>query len=256
MKIIVCIKLVPSVMEVPLDQQFIMKRDSVVQVMNPADEAALEAAFRLKEDGCVTVLTMGKQSSEEPLRSLLSRGADRAVLVTDPAFAGSDTYATAKTLSAAIRSLGEFDLILCGRRAIDGETGQVPPEMATILKLPFVTNCTAISTHPGIIECSRLLEEGTEELRMNTPAVLSLCEYSYPLRPASILGLRKAKQMQIMTLTRKTLNLENEDCGLTGSPTRVRGITKQVSGVRNATIAKDVNEGIATMKELIREVLK
>ncbi len=256
MNIIVCIKLVPSVMEVAMDQQYTIKRDSVVQTVNPADEAALEAALRIRGNGSVTVVTMGKQSAEEPLRSMLSRGADRAVLVTDQAFAGADTYATAKTLSAAIRFLGNFDLILCGRRAIDGETGQVPPELAVMLGLVFVTNCTSVSCSDGVIECLRLLEDGTEELKTDAPAVLSLCEYSYPLRPSSIQGLRRAKEQQVMTLTHEQLGLEYEDCGLAGSPTRVRAVTRQVSGVRNAKIANDINEGITVMKELIREVVK
>ncbi|MDF2484223.1 MAG: Electron transfer flavoprotein alpha/beta-subunit [Herbinix sp.] len=258
MNIIVCIKLVPSVMNLTMDQEYVMQRDRVVQVINPADEAALEAALRLKGNGSVTVITMGKPSGDDELRSLLARGVDRAVLITDKAFAGADTYATARTLSVAVNSLGnnleDFDLILCGRRAIDGETGQVPPELAILLKLPFVTNITKINFNQGKIVCSRRLEEGIEELELGTPAILSLCEYSYPLRLATILGLQKARRMQIITLSREMLGLKKEECGLKGSPTRVRRITGQPQGIRNVTIAKNIDEGIARLSELIAEV--
>ncbi len=241
-----------------MDQEYVMQRDRVVQIVNPADEAALEAALRLKGNGSVTVITMGKPSGEDALLSLLARGVDRAVLITDKAFAGADTYATARTLSVAMNSLkkdlGDFDLILCGRRAIDGETGQVPPELAILLKLPFVTNITKINVEQGKIVCSRRLEEGTEELELEAPAVLSLCEYSYSLRLATILGLQKAKRMQITTLSREMLGLEKEECGLKGSPTRVRGITEQPQGLRKVTIANNIDEGITRLSELIAEV--
>lgn len=258
MNIIVCIKLVPSVMDPSMDQEFVMQRDRVVQIINPADEAALEAALRLKGNGSVTVITMGKPSGEDALRPLLARGVDRAVLITDKDFAGADTYATARTLSAAVNSLKndleDFDLILCGRRAIDGETGQVPPELAVLLNLTFVTNITKIDFDQDKIVCSRLLEEGTEELELKAPAILSLCEYSYPLRLATILGLQKAKRMQIVPLSREELGLEKEECGLKGSPTRVRSITEQPQGLRKVTIAKNIDEGITRLSELIAEV--
>lgn len=241
-----------------MDQDYVLQRDRVVQVMNPADESALEAALRLKGQGSVTVITMGKPSGEEALRGLLALGADRAVLISDPAFAGADTYATAKTLSAAINCLkechGDFDLILCGRRAIDGETGQVPPELAVMLQIPFVTNVTKMNCIQGKLECCRLLEDGAEELVFAAPALISLAEYSYSLRLATLQGLRKARRAEVMTYTREDLELPKDDCGLKGSPTRVRKVTGKHQGVRNVTIAKDSKEGAARLTNLIIEV--
>ncbi len=258
MNIIVCIKLVPSVMDLSMDQDYVLQRDRVVQIINPADESAIEAALRLKGNGSVTVITMGKPSGDDALRSLLARGVDRAILITDKDFAGADTYATARTLSTVVSNkrngLGDFDLILCGRRAIDGETGQVPAELAILLKLPFVTNITKINFDHNKLICSRLLEEGIEELELEAPAILSLCEYSYPLRLATILGLQKVRHMPIIALSSEELGLKKEECGLKGSPTRVRSVTGQPQGLRRVTIAESIDEGTARLSELITEV--
>lgn len=255
MRIIVCIKLVPSVTNVSLDENHNMVRDGVVQIINKADESAIEAALRLRgEDGNVTVVTMGRKSSVDALRSLIARGVDNAVLVCDKEFSGADTLATAKTLAAAIRHLGDYNLILCGRKATDGETGQVPPELSTILNIPFVTNVTDINVDQETVTCCRLLEDGREILSLNTPALISLCEYSYALRFTSIMGLRNAKKASIMTLTRKELGIDSGDCGLKGSPTRVRRVKKQISGLRNVKIIEDIDEGINKINDLIQKI--
>lgn len=255
MRIIVCIKMVPSVANVSLDENNNLIRDGLVQEINKADEAAVEAALRLKgESGSVTIITMGKSSSEEGLRSLIARGVDSAVLITDKDFSGADTLATAKTLAAAIKHIGDFDLILCGRKAIDGETGQVPPELATLLNVPFVTNVTDINIDNESLICNRLLEDGNEVLSLSTPALVSLCEYSYPLRLTSISGLRNAKKAIIRVLSRQELVLDRNECGLNGSPTRVIRIKKQVSGVRNVVIAESIEEGIKYINKLITKI--
>lgn len=158
MKILVCVKQVPDTTEIKLSADYTLERDFVAQVMNPADESALEKALALRDvhGGSVTVLTMGPKRAEGMLRETLSRDADDAVLLTDPAFAGADTFATAQVLRAAFQTLGGFDLILCGRRAVDGETGQVGPMLASLLDIPCITNALNIQV------------EGTGEQRIVT----------------------------------------------------------------------------------------
>jgi electron transfer flavoprotein beta subunit len=236
--------MVPSGDDVRMDEQNMLVREGVIQITNPADESALEAALRLKDGGEVTLLTMGSQAMGQAALTLLAHGADRAVLLNDPAMAGSDTLATAKTLCAAIRRLGGFDLVLCGRRAIDGETGQVPPELAMMLGLPFVTNAVRVwRGQEDSVYCERLLEAGVETLRLPLPALFSFCEYSYALRPPSISSLRKTRGIKTLILDRKDLNLSVEDCGIKYSPTRVRQIIENQIPVRRGVCAEDIHQG-------------
>ena len=139
--ILVCVKAVPVSSSVEVDGQHRLKRDGASLQWNIADESALEAAFRLADrDGSVTVLTMGPPKLEGPLLELLARGANRAVLITDRLMAGADTRATARALASAAEKLGPFDAVFCGCKAIDGETGQVPGELAAALGLPCISN--------------------------------------------------------------------------------------------------------------------
>ncbi|HQA48102.1 MAG TPA: electron transfer flavoprotein subunit beta/FixA family protein, partial [Bacillota bacterium] len=133
MEIIVCIKQVPDTTEVKIDpEKGTLIREGVPSIVNPFDEYAVEAALRIKEEmgGKVTVITMGPPQAVEALRKCIAMGADDAVLISDRAFAGSDTWATSYTLAGAIKTLGRFDLILCGKQAIDGDTAQVGPQVA------------------------------------------------------------------------------------------------------------------------------
>ena len=168
--ILVCIKAVPAAASVQVDGQYRLKRDGVNLQWNIADESALEAAFRLKDkDGTVTVLTMGPPKLEAPLKDLLARGADRGILITDRLLAGADTRATAAALKAAAEKLGPVDLILCGRRAIDGETGQVPGELAAALGIPCVSNVERIQREGD----SLLLSRSRSEILIALPQSLS-----------------------------------------------------------------------------------
>ena len=251
----VCVKIVPSADDIRLDDRNMLVREGVPLITNPADEAALEAALELKgADGKVCLFSMGNQAVGKALTSLLSHGADEAVLVSDPAMAGSDTFATAKMLAAALRCFGCFDIVCCGRRAIDGETGQVPSELAAILGLPFVTNVIRIwQDEKNGIYCERLLEKGIEILCISLPVLISFCEYSYTLRPPSITLLRAAKKKELVILDRKSLNLAAEECGMKGSPTRVRQITENETRLRKGEYAKDINEGVFKLREMVLE---
>lgn len=250
MDILVCVKAVPVTTEVRTDDQFRLQRDNTQLQWNIADESALEAALRLKgATGHVTVLTMGPPKLENQLRELLARGADRVALLTDPKLAGSDTLATARALAVAIGHYGRFDLVLCGMRAIDGETGQVPGMLAAALDIPCITNAESIQQIADGVLIKRTLENTTQTLSVKMPAVVSLCAYSYPLRLPGIMGLRRARQQQIEVLSADALGLT--EIGLKGSGTKVRKITTRFPGLRQ-TEYKDIHQ----IAKLCKEVAK
>lgn len=235
MNILVCMKQVPDTTEVRLGEDLTLERDFVASVMNPADESALELGMQMRDalGGKVTVLSMGPQRVETMLREAISRGADEAVQLTDPTFAGADTLITAKTLRAAVDALGGFDLILCGRRAVDGETGQVGPMLAALLDIPCVPNATALRVDADkTAVASQLTEGGVQEWRCPLPALITLCEWSYRLRLPTLSGLRAAGRAAIRRLSPAQVGLAPDRCGLKASPTRVVGVSARPVGAR------------------------
>ncbi len=254
-RILVCVKAVPVSAFVEVDSQHRLKRDGINLQWNAADASALEAALRLAgEDGSVTVLTMGTSKLESPLRELLARGASRAVLITDRRMAGADTQATARVLAAAVKKLGDFDLILCGCKAIDGETGQVPGQLAAALGLPCVSNGETLEADPDGLTITRRLETGTQELRGRTPTVISLCAYSYPLRLPGILGMRRARNIPVEVLNADDLGLLPEQCGLKGSATKVLAMESRFPGMRRGPKETDLTLGAKALGQILREV--
>ena len=253
--ILVCVKAVPVTTGVQVDGEYRLKRDGVNLQWNIADESALEAALCLKDaDRTVTVLTMGPPKLEDPLKELLARGADEAVLITDRLMAGADTRATAAALCAAANKLGQFDLILCGRRAIDGETGQVPGELAAALGIPCVTNVESIRQEGERLLLTRRLENGMEILSAAGPIVVSLCEYSYNLRLAGILSMRRAKNKTVKQLGATELELTSEECGLKGSLTKVIAMENKFPGLRNGMKVTAAEDWISRFREMVGEV--
>ena len=253
--ILVCVKAVPAATSVQVDGEYRLKRDGVSLQWNIADESALEAALRLKDkDGTVTVLTMGPPKLEAPLKELLARGADRAILITDRLMAGADTRATAAALKAAAEKAGPFDLILCGRRAIDGETGQVPGELAAALGIPCVSNAEQLEARDGKLILYRRLEDGIQTLQATLPLVVSVCEYSYNLRLAGIMSLRKARNKAVEQFTAADLDLTADMCGLKGSVTKVIAMEAKFPGLRKGPKETAVLTGVAEMARIIREV--
>lgn len=234
MRILICLKQVPDTTEVKLTDDLTLEREFVAQVLNPADESALELGLELKEKhgGTVTVLTMGPKRAEGMLREALSRGADEAVLMTSPRFAGADTLVTAHCLAQAETALGGFDLILCGRRAIDGETGQVGPMVAAMLDRPCVVNATEGEIADGCLKAIQLTEAGSLQWKAPLPAVMTLCEWSHALRLPTISGLRRAAQANVRICEPEDLGIDPADCGLKASPTRVTHISARPVGVR------------------------
>lgn len=225
--IIVCVKQVPDTAELPkIDPAKAMAGDEgVPRIVNPWDEYAIEEALRLKEKhgGKVTALTMGPERAIEALRKAIAMGADDAILLDDPAFAGSDAGATAYILATAIRKVGAFDLILCGKQSVDGDSGQVAPGIARHLRIPqltFVAKVRALDPASKSIIVERLLEEGREVVQAPLPALLSVVKEINEPRYPSFLGIRKAAKLQPPVWGMKELGLAPEQVGTQGSATR------------------------------------
>lgn len=224
MKIIVCVKQVPASNEVRLDPKTnTIIRDGAQAVINPFDAHALEAALQLKErfGGEVTVLSMGIPDTERMLRECLSRGADRALLLTDRAFAGADTLATSYALQKGVEKAGEFDLILCGRMAVDGDTAQIGPELAARLGVPHVTDVERLEAAEGELTVRRQLGGSVQTLRVPLPAVLTVMrELNVPRLP-SIAGVLRAAEAKVERFDAAAVAADAALCGLKGSPTQV-----------------------------------
>ncbi len=228
MRAIVCIKQVPDTTEVKINPETnTLVREGVASIVNPFDTYAIEEALRLKEQygGKVTVLSMGPPQAKEALKEAAAMGADEAVLLSDHAFAGSDTWATAYTLAQAIRRLGEFDVILCGKQAIDGDTGQVGPGIARQLRIPQLTYiCRIQELNPAAkrARVERLLEEGREVVTCALPALLTVVKDINQPRYPTFMGIRRATRMEIPTWGAAELTTaQPEYLGLKGSPTQV-----------------------------------
>ena len=225
MNIIVCIKQVPDTPEVEFDEETgRLKREGVASVINPFDEYAIEEGIRLKEKygGTVKVLSMGPPHAESVLRSAIAMGADEAYLATDRAFAGADTWATSYTLGLSIESLAPYDLVICGLKTIDGDTGQVGPELAHRLGVPHVCYVNEIlDIGGGEIKVTRLLDDRVETLGASLPIVVSVSKAINQPRLATLRGRLKAKKAEIQIITSNDLEADPMKLGLNGSPTRV-----------------------------------
>ena len=233
MNIIVTMKQVPDTQEVKIDPKTgTLIREGAPSIINPEDKHALEEALRLKEalgDTTVTALSMGPPQAESILREALAMGADRAVLVSDRAFAGSDTLATSYVLSMAIKKIKEFDLILCGRQAIDGDTAQVGPQLAEFLKIPQVTCAQEISIEEGVVTVKSNFGRILRTVRVEPPALVTVTRAINRPRYKTLKGIWKAfGEKEIRRWSQEDLNLNPMRIGLNGSPTWVRKISTPV----------------------------
>lgn len=224
MDIIVCIKQVPDTTEVKINPETnTLIREGVPSIVNPFDENAIEAALQLKEKhgGKVTVITMGPPQAAEALRTTIAMGTDEAILISDRAFAGSDTWATSYTLSQTIKKLGKFDLIICGKQAIDGDTAQVGPGIAEWLGIPQVTFVVKAEVNGSKLIAERLLEEVNEKVECALPAVITVVKQMNEPRLPSLKGMMKAKKAEIKAMTANDIEGDPKNLGLNGSPTNV-----------------------------------
>ncbi|GHS97713.1 electron transfer flavoprotein subunit beta [Synergistales bacterium] len=224
-KIAVLVKQVPATENVKINPETgVMMREGLSVEVNPLDLHAIEEAVRLKEkfpDILVTAVTMGPPSADKAVRYAIAMGCDEGVVLTDRAFAGSDTLATARALSAALKKLGSFDLILSGERATDGETGQVGPSVGSLLGLPVLTYVSKLSVGADKLDIERAVEGGHEKLSSPFPALAVVIKEINSPRLCTLGGKLKGRKSDIKILSFADLDIPKENVGLSGSPTKV-----------------------------------
>lgn len=255
MKIVVCIKQVPDTTEVKLDPKTgTLIRQGVPSIINPDDKSGLEAALRLKDEhgAEVTVLTMGPPQADVALREAIAMGADRAILLTDRAFAGADTWATSSALAGALKKL-DYDLIIAGRQAIDGDTAQVGPQIAEHLQIPSVTYVEDIEIVDKSIIVKRAFEDGYYKIKVNTPCLITTLKEMNEARYMRVLGIYDAYQEdKVEVWSVNDIEVDPSNLGLKGSPTRVKkSFTKDVKAA-----GKVFEVGTEEAVEIIMDKLK
>jgi len=256
LKVLVPIKQVPETSNVKMDPVTgTMVRDGVEPIINPLDLYAIEEGVRLKEQvgGEVVALSMGPPKAILAIKEAIAMGCDDGVLLSDRAFAGADTWATSYVLAQAIKKIGACDLIICGERATDGDTGQVGPGIATWLDIPFVTYISKIiEIRENSLLIERMVEDGYEILEIETPCLLTVVkEINYPRLP-SLRGKQRARQTENPVWGPTDIDARAKNLGLKGSPTRVVKIsTPQVTRNGKLLAPKDEKEIESAVDQLI-----
>jgi electron transfer flavoprotein beta subunit len=257
MNIVVCLKQVPGTTEVKIDPKTnTLIRQGIKNIVNPFDTYALEEAVRLKErfTGKVTALSMGPPQAIEMLRDAISVGADEAVLLSDMAFAGSDTWATAYTLSKAVEKIKTCDLVICGRQTIDGDTGQVGPELAEMLDAAFISYVSKVEQIADrVLRVQRMVEDGYETVEASLPAVITVVKEINTPRLPSLRGLTRAKTAQIVTWTAQDIGIEKEKAGLAGSATQVVKVFFPKREHHAEMLKGDAEQQVNALVEKLRE---
>ncbi len=225
MNLVVLVKQVPETTDISIDRKTnTLIREGVSSIVNPFDMYAVEQALRIRDKygGKVTCISMGPPQAETALRETLALGADEAVLLSDKAFAGADTFATSYTLARAILKLGEFDLVICGKQAIDGDTAQVGPAVAEHLDIPHVTYVSRVEEVSNRhINVRRMTEEGYDLISSSLPALITVVKEIGEPRMPSIKGTLRARKASIAIWTAKDIEADEGMLGLSGSPTQV-----------------------------------
>lgn len=225
LNIVVCIKQIPETTEVEIDPETgRLKREEVAAAVNPFDEYAVEEGLRLRAryGGTVKALTMGPPMAEAALRDAVAMGCDEAWLATDRAFAGADTLATSYTLSLCIGRMAPYDLIICGLKTTDGDTGQVGPELAEHLGIPHICYVNKVlEVSNGKIQVTRMLDDGVETLEAPLPALIAVTKEINQPRLATLRGRLRARKAEIKRLSSRDVGGDPDRFGLDGSATRV-----------------------------------
>lgn len=257
MNIIVSVKQVPATTEVKIDPKTnTLIREGVEGVINPFDTYAIEESLRLREKlgGKVTAISMGPPQASESLRETIALGVDEAFLISDRAFAGADTLATSYTLTCAIAKIKEFDLIICGKQTMDGDTGQVGASIAERLDLPFIAYVSKIlDVQPNHLKARRLIEEGYETMEMPLPGVISVVKEINEPRLPSLRGMMKAKKVNIPVWTAKDIGADLGKIGLDGSPTQVVKIFTPTRHRESEILSGEAEEQAAFLVEKLRD---
>lgn len=226
MKIVVCIKQVPDTNEVRIDPKTgTLIRDGVPSIINPDDKNALEEAIKLREQRdniSVLALCMGPPQADTALREALAMGVDEAILLSDRAFSGSDTYATSEVLAGAIRKLKDVSLVLCGRQAIDGDTAQVGPQLAQKLGIVQITCAASLELEGNALRCRQERESGCEIVEALLPCLVSVTGAINTPRYPSMAGIFAAySEKSVAVWTIRELDVPADCVGLNASPTNV-----------------------------------
>ncbi len=227
MDIIVCIKQVPDIKDVRIDPDtHTLIREGVESIINPYDKYAMEEGLRLKEcyGGKVMAISMGPPQAKEALKEAISCGVDEAVLLCDRAFAGADTLATTYTLAKGIEKIGKFDLIICGKQTIDGDTAQVGPGLAERLGIPHITYIRKVEMNHNRLRVERMMDDGYDVLEIDIPALLTVVKGINEPRLPSLKGEVRAASIEIPVYTAQDLGLDINKVGLSGSATKVTKI--------------------------------
>lgn len=254
LNIIVLAKQVPDtrcVSQSTMNADGTINRAALPVIVNPDDMKALEQALRLKEKhpgSNIRVLTMGPSRAADVIRESLFRGADGGYLLSDCAFAGADTLATSYTLATAIGKMGPYDLILCGRQAIDGETAQVGSQVAERLGIPQITYAEEIlSVNEGHITIRRRIDDGVEVVQTPLPCVITVDGAAAPCRPRHAKLLMSYKNAVIEAWNAANIEADVTQCGLSGSPTRVKAVDTIVPNTKESCVIGCSDEEIASL---------
>ena len=256
MKIVVCIKQVPDTKGgVKFNPDGTLDRGAMLAIMNPDDKAGLEAALKLKDQygAEVTVLTMGLPKATDVLREAIAMGADKGILVTDRVLGGADTWATSQTLAGAIRNL-DYDLIITGRQAIDGDTAQVGPQISEHLGIPVISYAQKIEVKDNSVIVERLYDDRYHVVKAQMPClVTALAELNQPryMTPGGIFDAYKA---EITVWGRADLkDVEDSNLGLKGSPTQIAKASDKVRKGAGEKVALDPTEAVAYIMDKLTE---
>jgi electron transfer flavoprotein beta subunit len=261
MNIVVCIKQVPDTMDVRIDPKTnTLIRDGVPSILNPFDEFAIEEGLRIKEKvgGKVTAVTMGPPQAAEILRTALAMGVDSVVLLSDRAFAGSDTLATSYTLSMGIKKIGDVDLVITGKQAIDGDTAQVGPGISARLgftQLTYVSKVENVDPANRTITVERLLDDGRERVEGKLPSLLTVVKDINVPRQPSILKMKKARGAEIPVWKAQDIDADPQKTGQNGSPTWVERIFSPEQKSGGEIFEGESGEVAGRLAELLMEMM-
>jgi len=260
-KIAVCIKQVPGTTEVTVDPETnTLIREGAENIINPFDSYAIEEAVRLKErfndeEIEVVAITMGPPQSIEILKEAISVGADSAVLLSDRAFAGADTWATASALARGIKKIGDCRLIILGKQTIDGDTGQVGPELAQKMKIPFLGYASSVDKlDRNKIRLKRLMEDRYETFEIKLPAAISVIKDINVPRVPSLRGKMKAKNAEIPVWSAEDVGADEKEIGLSGSYTQVVKIFTPQIKHETRMVEGNVEEKVEELHKILKEL--
>jgi electron transfer flavoprotein beta subunit len=261
MEIVVCVKPVPDPKQwskLALDPVTkALRREGIETILNPLDRNALEAALQIRQalGGKVRVISMAPPFALEVVRETLALGADEAVLLSDRAFAGADTWATVLPLAAGIRRWGQPDLVLCGAESVDGSTGQVGPQLAQLLGVAHLTYvCGIEEVTPERLVARWNVEEGYARVEVKLPALLTVTREVNRPRGMTMMGVVQARGKPLTVLAAADLGIDPAACGLNGSPTRMGDMWMPESGRRKEMLRGDPEEVVQALVARLREL--